>query len=135
MKSKGIKRVLSLLGNDEAEEYFPGQKIDILMTEAFGKENYTRTSVFAPNSHSIMSDTLAAAKSSGESVVMHCSGGEGRATLAMGLWLVDSYGLSPADAIQEIVEETARWEGVVRRTDVDKLSHLVTTGSMSGFEK
>lgn len=135
MKSKGVKRVLSLLGDDEVEEYYPEQNIDKVMSEAYGEENYTRTSVFASNSRSVMSDALAKAKASGDSIVMHCSGGEGRAALAMGLWLVDSYGLAPSDAAREIAEEAKRTEGVVRRIDVNKLSHLVTTGSMAGFKK
>lgn len=135
MLDKGIKRVLSLLGDDEAEEYYPGINIDQLMTEAFGSDNYTRTSVFVPTARTTMSDALAAAKIASEPIVMHCSGGEGRAALAMGLWLVDSYGLAPTDACREIDEETGRNEGIARRTSAAKLAHLVECGTMTGFKK
>lgn len=135
MKTNGVKRVLSLLGDDEIVEFFPGFSIDDVMTEAFGQGMYTRTSVFVPTARSTMSEALGAAKVSGETIVMHCSGGEGRASLAMGLWLVDSYGLAPADACREIDEEAARHEGIARKTSAGKLTHLVEEGTMTGFKK
>lgn len=135
MRSKGIKRVLSLLGDDEASDYYSGVDIDAIMREAFGDDKYTRTSVFADNGYHVMSKALADARASGDTIVMHCSGGEGRAALAMGLWLVNVYGLAPEDAMREIDEQAQRIKGVVRRTSASKLTHLIKSGSMKGFSQ
>lgn len=135
MKGMGIKRVLSLLGDDEVVEFNPGLDIDAIMTDEFGKDCYTRTSVFVPTARATMSAALETAKMSGEPIAMHCSGGEGRAALAMGLWLIDTYGLAPADACREINEETARNEGVARKPNEAKLTYLVSNGSMIDFKK
>lgn len=133
MKEKGIKRVLSLLGNDEKEYY--KVDIDAAMIAEFGDPNYTRTSVFSPDARELMSAALRAAREAGETIVMHCSGGEGRAALAMGLWLVDGYGLAPEDAAREVQEETERNPGIARKVKVAKLNHLVVNGTMTGFSK
>jgi protein-tyrosine phosphatase len=39
---------------------------------------------------------------SGERIVVHCSGGGGRAALGLGVWLCDKYGLTPEDAAAEV---------------------------------
>lgn len=133
MKEKGIQHILSLLGDDEKEEFFPGLDIDSIMKTAFGDSNYTRTSVFAPDSRQIISDAFARAKRSQQPIVMHCSGGEGRAALAMMLWLIDSYNLAPEDAAREIEEEKGRNDGIARRTSVPKVVHLIKAGTMTEF--
>lgn len=133
MKGQGIKRVLSLLGDDEKTEFYPGVDIDAAMTAEFGQQNYTRTSVFKPESRQLMSTALLAAKEANEAIVIHCSGGEGRAALGMGLWLVDVYGLAPEDAMHDIGAERDRTPGVKRKLNAAKLSHLVTHGTMTGF--
>lgn len=133
MKGKDIKRVLSLLGDDEKEYY--GVDIDDAMIAEFGAGNYKRTSVFSPEARDIISKALRAAREAGQNIVMHCSGGEGRAALAMGLWLVDAYGLSPEDAAREVHEEAEKNSGVARRLNVEKLSYLILNGTMTGFKK
>ena len=122
-----------MLGDDETEYY--KFDIDAAMIEAFGAPNYTRTSAFAPDAREKMSAALSAAKDAGECIVIHCSGGEGRAALGMSLWLVDAYGLAPEDAAREVQEETDRNEGINRRVNAAKLAHLVTEGTMTGFKK
>lgn len=134
MKAQGIKRVLSLLGDDEVREFFPWQNIDTDMENAFGKGNYHRTSLYAPNARSVIFDAFSGAKESGDTIVMHCSGGEGRAALAMGLWLIQNYGISPSDAVREIDEETSRNDGVSRRTNASKLEYLLSNGSLIGYK-
>lgn len=135
MRSQGIKRVLSLLGDDEKVDYFPDMDIDAVMTDAFGQGCYVRTSVFVDGARDVMTKALAEAKDKNQPIVVHCSGGEGRAALGMALWLVDRYGLAPEDAAREIEEETARNEGIARKVNASKLAHLVTNGSMLGFKK
>lgn len=133
MQSKGVKHVLSLLGDDEATEYYTFP-LDEAMEKHFGG-GYTRTSVFLESSRETMSTAIRNAKERGESIVIHCSGGEGRAALGMGLWLVDSYGLAPEDAAREVAEQCEQSEGIVRKVSAAKLKHLVTKGSMVGFSK
>lgn len=133
MKVKGIKRVLSLLGDDEKTYY--KVDIDAAMIAEFGAANYTRISVFSPDARDVLSGALNTAREAGDTIVMHCSGGEGRAALAMGLWLVDGYGLAPDDAAGEVQDETEKNPGIARRVNVAKLSHLVLKGTMTGFSK
>lgn len=83
MKTNGVQNVLSLLGDDEKEEYYPGLDIDTIMCSYFGEKNYTRTSLFAADARDRMSAALARSKQSEQKIVMHCSGGEGRASLAL----------------------------------------------------
>lgn len=134
MKSQGIKRVLSLLSDDEKADFYPDLDIDSVMTSEFGRGNYTRTSVFKPESREKTSAALRAAREAGESIVMHCSGGGGRATTAMGLWLVDGYGLAPEDAAREVQEEAEKLEGIKRNMNSAKLAYFVLNGTMIGFK-
>lgn len=138
MKSKGVQSVLSLLGDDEKEEYYPGLDVDAIMRSSFGEKNYTRTSVFAPDALDKMSDALARARESEQKIVMHCSGGTGRASLALMLWLVDTYGILPEDAAREVEAEVERCKmcnHVVRRVSSPKLVHLITNGTMTGYSE
>lgn len=133
MKANNIKHVLSLLGDDETAYY--NFDIDNAMRDAFGQQYYTRTSVFKEGAKDIMCNAVAAAADRKEAIVIHCSGGEGRAALGMGLWLVQTYGLAPEDAAREVQEETDRNEGINRKVNHAKLKHLVVSGSMIGFSK
>ena len=56
--------------------------------------------------------------------MVHCSGGSGRTSLAMGLWLVDKYGLAPEQAAREIAGHAAAAR-VVRAPDAAKLAALI----------
>lgn len=132
MRSKGVNRVLNLLGDDEVQEYYPGLNIDEMMRASFGQDKYTRTSVFTENAYKEICKAISVARESGDIIVMHCSGGEGRAAIAMTLWLVNVYGLAPEDATREI-DEQAELSGVVRRTDASKVAYLIENGSMKGF--
>jgi len=132
MKGRGIKRVLSLLGDDE-KAYYKDLDIDEVMMAEFGERNYARTSVFKEGARQVMSDALTAAREANETIAIHCSGGSGRAGLGMGLWLVDTYGLAPEDAATEIAGETERNPGIKRKVKAEKLAYLVTNGSMVGF--
>lgn len=135
MKSRGIARVLSLLGDDEARRFYDGLDLDAAMRAAFGDTRYTRVSVFAGGARDAMRAALAGAREADEAIVMHCSGGEGRVTLAMALWLVDGYGLAAQDAVREIEDQIVVSEGVVRRSSVAKVRYLLDNGSMTGFSK
>lgn len=134
MKSQGIKRVLSLLGDDEKADFYPDFDIDSVMASEFGLDNYTRTSVFKQDSREKTSAALRAAREAGDAIVMHCSGGAGRGAMAMGLWLVDGYGLAPEDAAREVQEEAEKLDGIKRRVNGAKLAYFVLNGTMIGFK-
>ncbi|CAN8067085.1 unnamed protein product [Agarophyton chilense] len=133
MKGRGIKRVLSLLGNDE-KDYFKFD-IDQVMTTAFGEGKYTRTSVFAPHSRDVIISALDAALKSQEPIVIHCSGGEGRAAIGMTMWMTHVYGISPEEGALEVQKEADRSPGTVRRISAEKVEFLISEGTMTGFKK
>lgn len=133
MKSHGIQHVLSLLGDDE-KEYFTTD-IDAAMAEHFGQDKYSRTSVFSEDAKEVMSKAIQRARDSAEKLVIHCSGGEGRAALGMMLWLVDVYGVDAEMAAKEVEEETEKHTGVARKVSKDKIAFLVQNGTMTGFKK
>lgn len=135
MKSNGITHVLSLLGDDEKADFYDGFDVDEEMNSFFGGENYTRTSVFVPGAIDVMRAALERARKAQETIVIHCSGGAGRAALGMGLWLVDGYGIAPQDAAKEIEDQAKALEGVKRKVNVAKLEWLLKEGTMIGFGK
>jgi protein-tyrosine phosphatase len=85
---------------------------------------YTRTSIKAPAAADTILAALRAADAAGERVVIHCSGGSGRTSLGIGLWLADKYGLTPEQAAQEIAANAAAVQ-VVRNPDIAKLATLI----------
>lgn len=131
MKSNKIGHVLSLLGDDELEWY--QTNLDQAMRNAYF--TYARTSVFEPGARDTMLaafDALLQAKQNGEdapSMVVHCSGGSGRAGLGLALWLVHSRGMSPEDACKEVVQTAAKL-GCKRRPDPEKLKMLIANGHL-----
>mmetsp|Transcript_17508 Transcript_17508/g.22829 ORF Transcript_17508/g.22829 Transcript_17508/m.22829 type:complete len:175 (+) Transcript_17508:71-595(+) len=126
MQSQGIKRILSLLGDDEAEWY--ASHYDALM-ERHGFK-VMRTSVFKENAADVMEEALKAAALAEEKIVIHCSGGAGRATLGLGFWLCIRYDLSPEDAIAEVLQSAEKQDGVTRRLDPNKLITLLQHRSL-----
>ncbi|PXF44081.1 hypothetical protein BWQ96_06162 [Gracilariopsis chorda] len=133
MRNKGILRVLSFLGDDEKDYY--KCDIDQEMINAFGEGKYTRTSVFAPNSKQVILNAIDAAHKAAEPIVMHCSGGEGRTSIGMCMWLVHVHKLSPEEAAEELKKETEALTGIVRRISAEKVAYLISNSTMAGFKK
>ena len=128
MKGNNIKRVLSLLGDDEVQWY--AEDLDAAMREAFGKDRYHRTSVHSEDALSIMHMAFTAAYDSKEKIVVHCSGGSGRAPLGLGVALHLRHSKSPKEACEEIVREAEGMDGVKRRPNEAKLVVLLEQGSL-----
>jgi hypothetical protein len=101
-----------------------------MKASGFDESRYTRTSMSAEGSADIILNALRAADAAGERIVVHCSGGSGRTSLGMGLWLVDKYGLTPEQAAKEIAEHAAAAK-VVRSPDSAKLTTLVTRRTLA----
>ncbi len=80
-EQKGIKRVVSLLADDEVAEFYPGFSVDATMQEAFGPTGYVRKSLAQPDSHAVISAAFKSAREAGDPIVIHCSAGETRASL------------------------------------------------------
>eukprot|EP00667_Euglena_gracilis_P026480 EG_transcript_31935 len=128
MKAQGVARILSLLGDDEVQWY--RDPIDrTLAAHGFPAEKYTRTSVFADHAADVCLDALQRADAAGERIVVHCSGGSGRGSLGLGLWLMHKYGMSGAEAAAAIAE-AATHAGTSRRPDALKLEQLRSTGTL-----
>lgn len=101
-----------------------------MATAGFDGPRWTSTSVKSPGAADTILAALRAADAAGERVVVHCSGGSGRTSLGMGLWLVDKYGLTPEQAAKEIAEHAAAAK-VVRSPDSAKLTTLVTRRTLA----
>ncbi len=104
--------------------------IEQMKAAGFDESHYTRTSVSTEGSADVILNALRAADASGERIVVHCSGGSGRTSLGMGLWLVEKYGLTPEQAAKEISEH-ATVAKVVRSPDSAKLATLVTRRTLA----
>jgi hypothetical protein len=96
----------------------------------FAGPRWTSVSVKSPGSADTILAALRAADAAGERVVVHCSGGSGRTSLGMGLWLADKYGLTPEQAAREISEHAAVAR-VVRSPDSAKLAALLAARTLA----
>src|SRR5262249_38043719 len=119
MKEQGIRRVCSLLHDDQLRSY----KEDLLAgyRREFGPENVC----WAPVADYHLCDVgllkerilpfLKESDSRGEPVVVHCQGGRGRAGHVLAAWLVSGRGFTVEDAIAGVKEmgrnphEAADW--------------------------
>jgi protein-tyrosine phosphatase len=90
----------------------------------FDGPRWVSTTVKAAGAADTILAALRAADAAGERVVIHCSGGSGRTSLGIGLWLADKYGLTPEQAAQEIAAHAAAVR-VVRNPDIAKLAALI----------
>ena len=130
VRARGVRRVLSLLGDDEIAWY--ASDLDAAMRRDFSR--YDRTSVFAPGARDVALAAFDAAREAGEPIVMHCSGGQGRAGIALSLWLVHCHGLTPEDAVAEVVA-VAGAQGTERKPSVEKLKLLLAEGQLPRKKK
>ena len=96
----------------------------------FAGPRWTSVSVKSPGAADAVLAALRAADAAGERIVVHCSGGSGRTSLGMGLWLVDKYGLTPEQAAREIAEHAAATK-VVRSPDSAKLADLIARRTLA----
>eukprot|EP00668_Euglena_longa_P038348 GGOE01049348.1.p1 GENE.GGOE01049348.1~~GGOE01049348.1.p1 ORF type:complete len:186 (+),score=44.25 GGOE01049348.1:63-560(+) len=128
MKAQGIHHILSLLGDDEVQWY--QEPIEETLTKnGFQTENYSRTSVFAANAAQVCLDAFKRADAAGEKIVVHCSGGSGRGSLGLGLWLMHKYSMSAEEAVAAI-QDAAVQDGTSRRPDASKLQNLMAKGTL-----
>ena len=133
MQENGVRRILSLLGDDEVE-WYAEPIADSLAAHGFDGNHYTRAGVFVDGAVEVMLDAFKRADAAGEKIVVHCSGGGGRASLGFGVWLMHKYGLSAEEAAQEIAD-TAAVEGSNRRPDAAKLQQLMDNGTLKKKDK
>ncbi|KNC77870.1 hypothetical protein SARC_09680 [Sphaeroforma arctica JP610] len=125
--SKGVKHIVSLLGDDEALWY--ATPIDQLLEKnGFELSKYTRTSVFVDGAAEKIINGFKHADECNEPFVVHCSGGAGRASVGAALWLMHKYNLSAEEAGEEIVK--AATDGVNRKPSAEKAERLFKTGTL-----
>ncbi|CEM14043.1 unnamed protein product [Vitrella brassicaformis CCMP3155] len=130
MKEHGVKRILSLLGDDEVEWY--AEPIETTLAKhGFDSTHYSRTSVFKPGAMDVMLAAFQAAEAANERIVVHCSGGTGRATLGLATWVATKYGLSAEEAVNEVVE-FGNATGVPRKLSPVKLETLLKDKCLQG---
>ena len=68
-----------------------------------------------------------AAEMDGEKVAVHCTGGIGRAGRVLAAWLSIRYGLTPQDAMKEIMEH-AEAVNCTRGAHTERLAQFVAMG-------
>lgn len=124
MKSRGIRRVVSMLSDDELTWY--AGDLDAVMNANF---EYARTSVFVPGALSVLDAAIEGAIEDGQPFVTHCSGGGGRVSIMLSLWLHRKHGLS-AEAAAAMIEETAKDAGTRRAPNPSKLVALLEAGQL-----
>ena len=128
VKSRGVDRVLSFLGDDEAVFY--ASNIDAAMAAAFGAGRYARVSVHADGAHAAAAAFVAAAAADpAAKIVFHCAGGVNRTSVGMGLWLATAHGLD-ADAAEAAIRAAAAARGTTRKPSAAKLRTFVADGKL-----
>ena len=89
----------------------------------------TRSTVEDAGSADVALGAMKEAEAAAEKIVVHCSGGGGRAPLAAGLWLMEKYGITPEEAAAEI-SRTAEDTGTERRASAEKIGKYQTDRTM-----
>ena len=117
MRARGVRRVLSLLADDEVASYDVAPEAAL----AAGGLALTRVPVKSPGACARAMAALDDAKQAGEKIVVHCWGGGGRAGRCAAAWLVHAHGLSAVAAADEVNAAASRF-GVNRRADAESLS-------------
>lgn len=126
VKSRGVTRVLSLLADDEIEEFYADDVEARMRSEFCGADGSTTRYRRVPNARELSGQVAIAqavrdAFEADEKIVVHCSGGGGRCGLGLAVALVSEYGISREVAANEVVDYAVEI-GVSRRVDASKLS-------------
>lgn len=128
VKGRGITRVLSFLGDDEAAWY--ASDVDGAMASAFGAGNYLRQSVHADGAYAAAKAFVdAAAADPNAKILFHCSGGVNRTSMGMAMWLGAKHGLSPG-AAEDAIKAAAAAHGTTRKPSAAKLETFMTAGKL-----
>mmetsp|Transcript_25077 Transcript_25077/g.40491 ORF Transcript_25077/g.40491 Transcript_25077/m.40491 type:complete len:217 (+) Transcript_25077:1-651(+) len=129
MQSQDVKRVVSLLGDDELEWY--DGDIEQKMRDSF--QSYIRVPMFKGDAKSKIIDAIEEARASEEKVVVHCSGGGGRCGLALAVGVLSTNPIiTTEEDVKEAIEGHAKSAGVKRKVDIRKLSNILSSGNAAG---
>lgn len=121
VKAQGITHVIALLDDNEFANYVS----DLPTLYQAGGLQFSQQPMSAPDAASHIFQIIDQAAGGGsEKVVVHCTGGIGRAGRVAAGWLCHHYGLSPEEATAETMA-TAKTFGVNRKGDAAALAKWV----------
>jgi len=115
MEAQGVTRGISLMTEEEMS-WFPEPGLlasDVLPV-------YDHVVTFEPGAAKEIMALLRKAEEAGEKVVVHCCGGQGRTGMVLAAWLVERYGLSPEEAVEEMLAHAAE-RNVRRGSEAEKV--------------
>lgn len=128
VKSQGITKVVSFLGDDEAKWY--ARSVDDQMVEAFGEANYLRQSVHVDGAYAkVLAFVEAARDTATGKILFHCSGGVNRTSMGMGVWLMAAHSQTPVECETRISDAAAAF-GTRRKPSWKKLRTFMDDGRL-----
>ncbi len=133
MKQNGIKRVCSLLPKDQLDFY----QADLLAEyrSEFGRENVCSAAIRdgylcdGETLHGKILPFLRETNERGEQVVVHCSGGSGRAGHILSAWLVHARGIAIDEALSvvRLPRRNPREAVILGHASMDQLRALLAS--------
>mmetsp|Transcript_6406 Transcript_6406/g.16349 ORF Transcript_6406/g.16349 Transcript_6406/m.16349 type:complete len:269 (-) Transcript_6406:137-943(-) len=127
MRSHGIKRVLSLLSQDEYKAYQGAGYVSELCKSGFDAASIAQVDVNVPGAAGRAMEAIRAAVEASERIVVHCSAGGSRAGTILSLYAWQIGGREPGEAVEAVLA-SANAAGAVRKTGEDKVRKFFRIG-------
>eukprot|EP00928_Gymnodinium_smaydae_P025014 TRINITY_DN20067_c0_g2_i2.p1 TRINITY_DN20067_c0_g2~~TRINITY_DN20067_c0_g2_i2.p1 ORF type:complete len:180 (+),score=50.79 TRINITY_DN20067_c0_g2_i2:113-652(+) len=115
MREQGVTRGITLM-SDEEMTWWP--EPGLLAAGLLPRYDHVLTT--APGAAKRIVSLLREAEEAGEKVVLHCCAGQHRTGMVLAAWLSERYGLSPEDAVEEMLAHAAA-NNVRRGASAEKL--------------
>jgi len=115
MKGQGVQHVLCLLNDKEFGHYQAPGYVGGLVKAGFEEAKITKADMFSPGAADKAAAAFAAAKASGEKLVAHCAGGEGRTGIVLAQYMMSADPSLDAQTAIDKVVGCAAAKGAIRK--------------------